>query len=112
MTTVYCARCKQRITGWQHDRPPMKTGDELGMEEGCRRGSGVIRRLAEVNISRSNQKFVTEGTGNELDDEVFKSFVIAGLLLSLLPSLSFAQYVRTNLASNQEGVAPNTDSRH
>jgi uncharacterized protein (TIGR03118 family) len=40
----------------------------------------------------------------------FNSLVIGGLLVSLLPSLTFAQYVRTNLVSNQEGVAPNTDS--
>jgi uncharacterized protein (TIGR03118 family) len=43
--------------------------------------------------------------------KVFKAFVIMGLLVSLFPSLSFAQYVRTELVSNQEGVAPNTD-RH
>ena len=42
----------------------------------------------------------------------FNSLVIGGLLVSLLPSLTFAQHVRTNLVSNQEGMAPNTDSRH
>jgi len=44
--------------------------------------------------------------------KVFKSFAIVSLLVSLLPSLGFAQYVRTSLVSNQEGVAPNTDSQH
>ena len=43
---------------------------------------------------------------------VFKSFALVSLLTSLLPSLGFAQYVRTNLVSNQEDVAPNTDSQH
>jgi uncharacterized protein (TIGR03118 family) len=44
--------------------------------------------------------------------KVFKSLGLVSLLVSLLPSLGFAQYVRTNLVSNQEGVAPNTDSQH
>ena len=42
---------------------------------------------------------------------VFKSFAIVSLLVLVLPSLSIAQYVRIDLVSNQEGVAPNTD-RH
>jgi hypothetical protein len=48
MTTVNCVMRKPRIGGLPRDRPPMKTGEELGMEEGCRRGSGVIRRPAEA----------------------------------------------------------------
>jgi hypothetical protein len=40
MATVYCVVCKRRIGGWSRDRPPTKSGDELGIEEGCRRGSG------------------------------------------------------------------------
>lgn len=42
----------------------------------------------------------------------FNAVVIGGLLVSLLPSVTFAQYVRTNLVSNQEGMATNTDSQH
>jgi hypothetical protein len=31
-------------------------------------------------------------------------------VVPLLPSLAFAQYVRTDLVSNQPGVLPNTDA--
>jgi uncharacterized protein (TIGR03118 family) len=34
------------------------------------------------------------------------------VLVALLPSLAFAQYARTDLVSNQPGVAPTTDEQH
>ena len=40
--------------------------------------------------------------------KMFRPFAILILAIALLPSLTFAQYVRTDLTSNQNGVAPNT----
>ena len=39
-----------------------------------------------------------------------KPIMILAFAVLLLPSLTFAQYIRTDLVSNQPGVAPNTDA--
>jgi uncharacterized protein (TIGR03118 family) len=42
---------------------------------------------------------------------ISRSFTVLILVVALLPSSTFAQYVKTDLTSNQSGVAPNT-SQH
>ena len=41
---------------------------------------------------------------------ILKPIMVLAFVAPLLPSLAFAQYVRTDLVSNQPGVAPNTDA--
>jgi uncharacterized protein (TIGR03118 family) len=41
---------------------------------------------------------------------ILKAFALLGFAVSLVPSSAFAQYVRTDLVSNQPGVAPHTDA--
>ena len=47
----------------------------------------------------------------ELAMKILKPIMIVAFVVPLLPSLTFAQYTRTDLVSNQPGVAPNTDAR-
>jgi uncharacterized protein (TIGR03118 family) len=42
--------------------------------------------------------------------KILKPIMVLAFVVPLLPSLAFAQYVRTDLVSNQPGVAPNTDA--
>jgi uncharacterized protein (TIGR03118 family) len=42
--------------------------------------------------------------------KILKPIMVLAFVVPLLPSLTFAQYTRTDLVSNQEGVAPNTDA--
>ena len=42
--------------------------------------------------------------------KILKPIVVLAFVVTLLPSLTFAQYTRTDLVSNQPGVAPNTDA--
>jgi uncharacterized protein (TIGR03118 family) len=41
--------------------------------------------------------------------KILKPIMVLAFVVPLLPSLTFAQYTRTDLVSNQAGVAPNTD---
>ena len=43
--------------------------------------------------------------------DISRAFTVLILVVALLPSATFAQYVKTDLTSNQSGVAPNT-SQH
>ena len=47
----------------------------------------------------------------ELAMKILKPIMVFAFVVPLLPSFTFAQYVRTDLVSNQPGVAPNTDPR-
>jgi uncharacterized protein (TIGR03118 family) len=42
--------------------------------------------------------------------KILKPIMVLAFVVLLLPSLTFAQYIRTDLVSNQPGVAPNTDA--
>ncbi|HEX8892600.1 MAG TPA: TIGR03118 family protein [Terriglobales bacterium] len=42
--------------------------------------------------------------------KILKPIMVLAFVVPLLPLLTFAQYTRTDLVSNQEGVAPNTDA--
>ena len=42
--------------------------------------------------------------------KILKPIMVLAFVVPLLPSLAFAQYTRTDLVSNQPGVAPNTDA--
>jgi hypothetical protein len=42
--------------------------------------------------------------------KILKPIMVLAFVIPLLPSLTFAQYIRTDLVSNQTGVAPNTDA--
>jgi hypothetical protein len=51
-----------------------------------------------------------EGIENEIGMKILKPIMVLAFVVPLLPPLTFAQYTRTDLVSNQEGVAPNTDA--
>jgi hypothetical protein len=42
--------------------------------------------------------------------KILKPIMLVAFVVPLLPSSTFAQYIRTDLVSNQPGVAPNTDA--
>ena len=42
--------------------------------------------------------------------KILKPIMLLAFVVPLLPSLTFAQYIRTDLVSNQPEVAPNTDA--
>jgi uncharacterized protein (TIGR03118 family) len=46
----------------------------------------------------------------ELAMKILKRVTVLVFVISLFPSLTFAQYTRTDLTSNQAGVAPNTSA--
>jgi hypothetical protein len=48
----------------------------------------------------------------ELAMKILKRVTVLVFVISLFPSLTFAQYTRTDLVSNQPGIAPNTDAEH
>jgi uncharacterized protein (TIGR03118 family) len=58
----------------------------------------------------SRLHFFSRGQKMALAMKILKSIMLLAFVVPLLPSLAFAQYIRTDLVSNQPGVAPNTDA--